>query len=248
MKLRIILVTARWIAVHVSIAWLMVAASMAQQPASVQRADAAVIIRGIDAAVQSRAENVLGFTAIEHYAVYRGGDQTHPAAEMTVRDTYKKGVGKSYTILSQSGSDAVLKFGLHPLLENEERINAPANVSQSWFISTNYEMKLQPGPTQWINGRACYAVAIKPRREAPNMVDGTIWVDTKDYTLVKVQGVASKSPSIFAGTTHMMREYVNVGGYSMAMHAHADSDSMIFGRTVVMIDYRDYQLQTKSNK
>jgi len=219
--------------------------SAAQRPSAVVPPDAATIIRGIDAAVQSRTRNVVGFTDVEHYAVYRGDDETHAAAEMTVRDTFRKGSGKTYTILSENGSGIILKFGLHPLLQNEQDINDPAKIAQSLFVSANYEMKLGSGGLQTINGRPCYTLSITPRREAPNMIDGTIWVDAKDYTLVKVQGVASKSPSPFAGTTHMMRLYVNIDGYSMAAHARAESRSFLFGRTVVVIDYSDYHLQAK---
>jgi len=71
-------------------------------PGLTQVPDPATVIRSVDAAVAARFENVLGFTDVEHYAVYRGDDQVHPAAEMTVRDTYKKGVGKTYTVISQS--------------------------------------------------------------------------------------------------------------------------------------------------
>lgn len=213
-----------------------------------QQLDQAAVIRQIDTAVAARVDNVLGFSDVEHYAVYRGSDETHPVAEMTVRDTYKKGSGKEYTILSQSGSSLVFRFGLKPLLENEKTINQPDNVEKSWFTSANYEMKLKPGGTQNLNGRTCYVLAIKPKGEAPNLIDGTLWADVKDGTLVKIQGVASKSPSAFAGTTHMMRQYANIDGFSMAMHAHAESSSMIFGRTVVTIDYSDYHLQLRNGK
>ena len=58
-----------------------VAAAKAQPP------DQAAIIRQIDAAVAIRVDNVLGFTDVEHYSVYRGGDEIHSVAEMSVRDT-----------------------------------------------------------------------------------------------------------------------------------------------------------------
>ena len=124
-------------------------------------------------------ENVLGFTDIEHYAVYRGSDETHPVAEMTVKDTYKKGVGKTYTILSQSGSGIVMRFGLKPLLENEKSINKPGNVEKSWFTSANYEMKLKPGGRQRLNGRDCYVLDITPNGRLPILIDGTLWVDAE---------------------------------------------------------------------
>ncbi len=211
-----------------------------------QQLDQAAIIRQIDAAVAARVDKVLGFTDVEHYAVYRGGDETHPVAEMTVRDTYTKGSGKQYTVLSQSGSSVILRFGLKPLIDNEKTINLPGKVEKSWFTSTNYEMTMKPGGAQNLNGRDCYVLAIKPKSEAPNLIVGTLWADAKDGALVQIQGVASKSPSVFAGTTHMMRQYANIDGFSMAMHARAESTSVLFGRTVVTIDYSDYHLQLRA--
>src|ERR1700734_898485 len=128
--------TAR-VVVIIGILMLLRASGPTQEPNS------AAVIRSVDAAVASRSENVLGFTDIEHLVVYRRGDNTHPAAEATVRDTYKKGVGKTYTILSQSGSTIFVRIGLRPLLENEQIINQPGNVEKSWFTSANYVMTLK---------------------------------------------------------------------------------------------------------
>src|SRR5271166_5564725 len=86
-------------------------------PAWTQTAESAAIVSRIDTAAQSRYEHVLGFTDIENYAIYRGSDETHPAASMIVKTTYRKGEGKSYEVLSQSGSGLLLRFGLHPLLD-----------------------------------------------------------------------------------------------------------------------------------
>jgi hypothetical protein len=212
-----------------------------------QQSDAAAVIRDLEAANMSRHNNVLESSNTEHYVVFRGNDQTHPTAEMTVRVTYKKGAGKSYTIISQSGSGVVLKYGLHPLLENEKAINDPSRVAQSWFSTANYDMRLKPGVTRVIDGRTCLAVAISPHRKAPNLVEGTLWVDEHDHTLVEVEGVASKKPSVFAGTTKMMRRYVKMTGYAMAIHAHAESSSFLFGRTVVSVDYGDYHFRMRTS-
>jgi hypothetical protein len=46
----------------------------------------------------------------------------------------------------------------------------------------------------------------------------------------------------------MMRQYENISGFAMAMHARAESNSMFFGRTVVTIDYSDYKLQVRDAK
>ena len=80
------------------------------------------------------------------------------------------------------------------------------------------------------------------------MIDGTLWVDANDGSIVEIEGVASKSPSPFAGTTHMMRQYTNIEGFPMAMHARAESKSVLFGRTVVLIDYTDYHLHVQRGR
>lgn len=208
----------------------------------------AAVIRSVDAAVKKRADHVLGFTDMEHYAVFRGKDETHPAAETTVKVTYKKGVGKSYEVLSESGSEIIQHFGLRPLLDNEKTVNQPGNVEHSWFDSANYEMKLKGAGVERLDGRDCYLLEVKAKRKASNMIDGEIWVDAKDGSIVKLDGVASKNPSSFAGTTHMMRQYVEIDGYPMATHARAESYSALFGRTVVVIDYGQYHLELSPAK
>ncbi len=229
--------TAGLLLAAIILAMLSIASLPAQQP------DEASIIRRIDAAAQARYDNVLGFSLTESYAVYRGKDETHPVAQMKVKTTYKRGFGKSYVILSQSGSEFIQRIGLHPLLDNEKTINIPGNVEHSWFTSANFTMRLKPGITQKIDGRDCLALAVVPKRKATNMIDGTLWVDARDNSIVEIDGIASKSPSIFAGVTHMMRLYKDIGGYAMATHARAESSSALFGRTLITIDYSDYQLQ-----
>lgn len=207
-----------------------------------QQTAQSLLVTGVDNMVRNRYNRVLSFTDVEHYSVFRGDDETHPVAQMIVRVAYRKSAGKRYTILSQTGSSIFLHFGLKPLLENEKSINDPAAVSRSWFTTDNYAMTPEPARTQTLQGRLCVAVGIKPLRKAPNMVSGTLWVDPSNFAILRVEGAPSKSPSIFAGTTHMMRDYSVIDGFAQATHARAESDGL-FGRTVIVIDYSDYQIQ-----
>lgn len=199
------------------------------------------LIAGVDHMVRTRHDRVLGFTDLEHYSVFRGQDELHPVAQMTVLVTYRKGIGKSYKILSESGSSVFLRFGLKPLLDNETAINNPATVSRSWFTTDNYKMTPDPARTQVLQGRPCVAIRIKPLRKAPNLVNGTLWVDRSNFAILRVEGQPSKSPSLFAGSTHMMRDYSVIDGFAQSAHARAESNGF-FGRTVILIDYSDYKI------
>jgi hypothetical protein len=215
---------------------------------SAQQPDSASIIGLIDAAVKARIDHVESYTVTEHYAVYRGKDETHPAAEMTVQTLYRKDSGKSYTILSESGSEFIRSHVLLKLLDEEKNINLPGIREHSWFTSANYEMQLKPGSVQLIDGRECLALAIHPKRKATNMIEGTLMVDAKDGSIVQLEGTATQSPSIFTGAAQVMRHYVNVNGFSMATQARAVSDSFLLGRTTVTIDYSDYKIQLRPAK
>jgi len=210
--------------------------------AGAQQLDQAAVIRGVDAAVRYRIDRITQYTVTEKYAVYHGSEGTTPVAGMTVKTTYRRGIGKNYDIQSQSGSAIIRHLGLEPILEREKEINEPGNVEHAWITSANYDMTLKPG-TQRVNGHACYELTIHPKEKAPNLIDGSIWVDTKDFTILRLEGVSSKSPSIFAGTTHMQREYADLDGFSMATHARAESSAFLYGTTIVTIDYTGYNIQ-----
>jgi len=216
---------------------------LATNPVQAQQLDSASVIAKVDAAVKARVDHIASYTVTEHYAVYRGKDETHPAAEMTVRTEYRKETGKQYTILSESGSGLILNHVLTVILDREKEINLPGIREHAWLTSANYEMKLKPGGAQRLDGRDCIALAISPRHKSPNLIEGTLWVDASDGSIVHLEGATSQSPSIFTGPSQVMRQYVNVSGYGMATHAKAVSDSFLLGRTVVTIDYLDYQIQ-----
>jgi hypothetical protein len=210
-----------------------------------QHVDPASTIQKVDAAVKSRIENVTGYTATEHYAVFRYKDESHPVAEMTVITTYREATGKSYEIVSQTGSKIIQKLVLSAILENEKHLNEPGIREDAWITSANYQMKLKTSETQALGGRECLVLTLIPKRKESYLIDGTLWVDSTDGSIVQVQGTTSGSSSVFTGPTQVMRQYATIGGYSQATHARAVSNSFLFGETVVTIDYRDYHIQLR---
>jgi hypothetical protein len=209
-----------------------------------QQIDNATAVRNIDAAVKARIDHIAGYTDIEHYKVFRGQDSSQPAAEMVVETTYQPASGKNYQVLSHRGSTILYKFLLQPILASETDINNPQKVASALMVSANYDMQLKPGGPVQQDGRACWMLAIVPRRKAANLIQGTLWVDAHDFTIVHIDGVTSKSPSFWAAPAHVMRQYVEIDGFPEAIHARAESDSF-FGKAVVTIDYEGYQIQSR---
>ncbi len=213
--------------------------------APAEQPDEASVIRKVDAAVKARIDHLAGYTVTEHYSVYRGKDENHPVAEMIVNTTYKQESGKSYVIVSQTGSALMRNLVLNAILDNEKHLNQPGVREGAWITSANYEMKLMPGGPQQLDGRECLVLALTPKGKAPWIIEGSLWVDAKDGSIVQIQGTASKNSSLVTGPTQLMRQYANIGGYPEATHLRALSSSFLFGETVVKVDYQDYHVELR---
>ncbi len=212
--------------------------TIAQQPP-----DIGSVVRGVDASVKTRIDRLAGYTVTEHYAVFRGKDDTHPAAEMLVKTTYTRQAGKSYEIVSQSGSSLWRNEVLHTLLDNEKRMSQPGNVQTALIDSANYEMKLDTNPRQRLNDRDCLVLDITPRHNSEYLFKGTLWVDAQDFGIVQLKGTASKSAFFLASAAQVLRQYDEMDALPMATHAQAVSGSSLLGQTIVKIDYTNYQLE-----
>jgi hypothetical protein len=202
------------------------------------------VVRGIDASVAARDSNLVAYTVMEHYSVFRNEDKEHPAAQVIIKTTYQQDRGKSYTIVSESGSSLIRKQLIPRILDSEREITQPANRVQAIITSANYNMQVQAQDE--IAGRKCLVVQISPRRSSPFLFTGKLWVDAADQSIVQLEGIASKSPSIFTGATQISRTYDRIDGYPMASHATAISNSWLLGRTTVQIDYSEYRITLRN--
>ena len=207
-----------------------------------QQPDATAVVRGVDSSVKNRIDRLAGYTVTEHYAVYRGKDETHQAADMVVKTTYRKETGKSYEVVSQSGGAVWRNEVLGTLLDNEKRMSQPSNVGTALINSSNYDMKLDANTHDQFNGRDCLVLDITPKHNSQYLFKGKLWVDARDFAIVQLKGTASKSAFFLASAAEVVRQYDEMSGLPMATHAQAVSGSSLLGQTVVKIDYTNYQL------
>lgn len=205
----------------------------------------AAIVERIDASVHAREQGLLGYTVTEHYKLFRNHDESHAAAEMIVRTTYQKDVGKNFTVLSMTGTELMRKV-LETVLENERRLTQPANRITAVITPANYEMTVKG--EEALDGRNCVTVSLKPRRNSQYLLNGTVWVDAENGAIVQLQGITARSPSVFAGASQVSRQYTIIDGFPMATHARAVSNSWLVGQTIITIDYTDYQIQPRASK
>ncbi len=210
-------------------------------PAVAQSNSQAAVIRGIDAAVALRDRSISSYTVTEHYRVFRNQKKEVPAAEMTVKTTYERDRGKSFSIQNEAGSQLLRSEVLGRILDNERILTQPANRSAALIDSNNYVMTLKGEDA--VEGRDCFVLAIVPRRNSPYLVNGDLWVDAQDDSIVKIAGIASRSPSVLTGPAQVTRRYSKTDGFPMATRATATSNSWLLGQTTIEIDYSGYNIK-----
>jgi hypothetical protein len=201
------------------------------------------LIRAIDQAEGFREQHLAGYSVTEHYSVHNARFQT--AAQMTVKTTYTVGAGKSYEVVSRSGSEMLQKRVLDRLLEAEKEMSEGQARDKALLISANYDIKL--AGEENFNGRRCIIVHLDPKSKSRNVLKGRAWLDAKDYSLVRIEGRPTASASFWAGKPLIVRDYENMRGFSVATRSHAISDSLLLGRTELMIDYVSYQIRSKED-
>ena len=197
------------------------------------------VITAVDKAEADRETRLLGYSVQESYALFRRGD-ANPSALMDVSTTYTKDKGKTYQTVNESGSRTG-RFVLHKILQNEEQLSHGQDRNDLLITSRNYDMSLPDPAVHKLNNRDCLVLQIKPRRTSPYLLDGRIWVDATTYHVVRVQGTAAAG-SALTGRPTLERDYTDIDGVPVAIHARSVSSQMLLGQTVLDIKYQNYKL------
>jgi hypothetical protein len=196
------------------------------------------IIRALDQAWQDREAGLAVYSVTEHYAI-RNSRLDSPA-EATVAVSYTRGVGKTYRVISRSGSSLLQTRVLERLIKAEEELSRPGQRQSASLISANYQMKLIG--EEAVDGRPCDVLMLTPRARSPHLLKGKAWLDSRSHALVRLQGRPTASISFLAGRPEITRDYEETDGFSLARRSRAISETFLLGRTELTIDYTSYKI------
>jgi hypothetical protein len=191
-----------------------------------------------------REKNLTGYTVQETYSLYRRGDDS-PSAQMVVQTTYAAAAGKTYHVLSQSGSSTG-KLVLHRILKSEEQLTKPGEREHLLITSANYEMSVPDLQPHELHGRKCFIVTIKPLRSSPYLLAGRIWVDADSYHVIRVEGAPTSESSMWAGHSTVERDYVDVDTVPVAVHTKSTSRNALLGESTLNVKYENYRLSVSA--
>ena len=103
---------------------------------------------------------------------------------------------------------------------------------------TNYKFSYK-GTTE-LEGHVVHVYHVKPRYKRPGLFKGRIFLDAYTASIVRAEGRAVKSPSLFVKKIEFVQDYADVDSFTFPVHIHSEAQARIVGRTVVDIYYSDY--------
>jgi outer membrane lipoprotein-sorting protein len=187
-----------------------------------------------------RAAALQQFNGTRVYRMQYRGFPSDRDAEMVVHVTYRAPNSKEFSVVSQTGSKLIVDRVFKKLLEGEQeaandenRLNSALSTQNYDFTSAGYENT--PDGTE-------YVLNLLPKTKNKYLYRGKIWVDAKDFAVVRIEGEPAKNPSFWIKKTEVKHRYIKVSDFWLPAENHTESVIRLGGQAILSIEYKDYKI------
>jgi hypothetical protein len=161
---------------------------------------------------------------------------------MYVQTTFRHPDQLESTVTKQEGSKLIRSRVFDKILEAEGETHTKKDKQQVDIIPANYNFTLVAA--EQCDSRSCFHLRISPKQRNKYSLDGEIWVDGEDYSIVRIHGSPAKRPSIWTLKTEIDRRYKKIDGIWLPARLDSTSNIMIVGHSVLSIEYAYDSVQT----
>jgi len=163
------------------------------------------------------------------------------SAHMQVKVLYTAQGTKRFTLVSESGSRILRNHVLHKLLDSEKEASSDeANRDAVAVTTENYNFSLLGCETE--SNRTRYVLRVEPLHETKFLYRGTIWVDSQDFAITRIEAEPAKNPSYWTKRSEIHHQYQKIGEFYFPTLNRTVTDARFGGRAVLTIHYLDYKL------
>ncbi len=187
-----------------------------------------------------RAQALITYRSTRIYRLDYHGFPGSRSAEMVVDVTYHSPGKKEFSIQSEKGSHFLIERVFQRMLDSEKEALNEANERRVALNHENYRFSLV-GYETTTTGPA-YILAVEPITNNKLLYRGRIWVDARDFAVVRIEAEPAKNPSFWTKETRVEQVYAKVGDFWLPLSNRSDSDIRLGGHANFSIDYRDYQI------
>jgi hypothetical protein len=188
---------------------------------------------------QIQREGLKHYKAVRQYHVEYHG-LANLEAQMEVEVDFDAATGKSFHILSQSGSKIFGEKVLKRAMDSEKEASQDSGATA--MTQANYRFQLLGSES--LDGRPAYILNVEPLTESKFLLRGKIWVDATDFAVVKVEATPAKNPSFLISRTLIRYTNSKTGDFWLPKQSRSETKVRIGGTAVLTIDYGTYQINS----
>ena len=192
---------------------------------------------------QRNAQRAAALEQFEGTRIYRmeyHGFPSNRDAEMVVKVNFQAPSSKQFTVISETGSKFVIEHIFKKLMEGELEASQGDNREDVALTRKNYDFELAGFETSPEGGR--YVLKLLPRTRNKFLYRGTIWIDAKDFAVVRIEGEPGKNPSMWIKKTDIQHSYKKVNDFWLPAENHTESFIRLGGKATLSIVYQDYKI------
>jgi len=192
---------------------------------------------------QRNAQRAAALEAFEGKRIYRMEYRGFPSdkdAEMIVKVSFHAPNSKEFTVVSETGSKFIIERVFRKLLEGEQEAASRDSHHDTALTRQNYDFELagyEPNPD---GGQ--YVLNLVPKTRNKFLYRGKVWVDAKDFAVVRIQAEPGKNPSFWIKKTDIAHRYVKVNNFWLPAENHTESFVRLGGKATLSIEYQDYKI------
>jgi len=187
---------------------------------------------------RTQVEGLKHYEETRHYQVQYKGFGANLVGKMDVSVKFDAASGKSFHIVSQSGSKLLCDKVLKKAVDSEEE----ASHDQTATALTPANYKFQLAGTDTVDGRPAYVLDVEPLTDSKFLYRGKVWVDAADFAVVKIKAEPAKNPSFWISRPQITYTSAKTGDFWLPEFNRSETKVRVGGTAVFTIDYGTYEI------
>jgi len=210
------------------------AASVADRPLTVQQ-----VVDNLVRANHDRAHALRGYQGIRTYRVEYRGFPSNRSAEMVVTVEFRSPGSKEFTIQSTTGSKIIIDRVFKRLLDAEKEAQSERMQIRTALNTENYNFTMVGLEGTQLG--SMYELIVEPKTKDKFLYRARVWVDAKDFALVRIKGEPATNPSFWIKNSEIEQVYKKVGNFWLPARNHSISSVRLGGHAELTIEYGSYK-------
>ena len=191
---------------------------------------------------RARSKRLHDFSVRRTYIVKN--DENKPRAESEVFLSYQAPDHKEFNIISERGSGLVRKRVFKALLESEVETAAGTSKRDSSITPENYTFEFIG--EEDVDGFHTFVAQVAPKRIDKYLFKGKLWIESKEFAIVRIEGQPAKNPSFWIKKVNFVRRYQRIDDFWLPLKDETVTEVRLLGTNIFTIDHDSYEINRRS--